>query len=502
MGVSYNQTLAVANGSPPYTWATSSGSLPAGLSLNATTGMVGGTPTTAGGPTSITFRVTDNVSATAAKALSITINAAPVVNHPPVLPAIGNKSVTEGQLLAFTISATDPDGDNLTYSASNLPSGASFTPANRTFGWTPTAGQAGTYLNVSFWVSDGALAASENITITVSPAVAPSGGGGGGGGAANSAPVLVPIGSKTVNEGQVLSFSMSATDANGDALTYSAANLPQGRTFDPATMTFSWTPAYGQAGTYRDVHFQVSDGRLITWEKITIEVAKDPPPQIAEISVGDVAAYSSVIRWKTDKPSTSQVEYWASPSKLSPPDETMATQHLVRLTDLAPGTDYHFKTISRDAGGNVAVSAEQAFTTMAPPPAPLRVTLSQAQIDLQPGVSGTANNTLISSQPPVLNSNSAIGATSIEARPAAGASQHSPCDVAPLKVALDEKPAAGSTKVQPVTTPVPTPKTVSWETLGMIIAAGLAVAEIMVGVVIHRRRDMLRDEKKRDDRIC
>jgi hypothetical protein len=76
-------------------------------------------------------------------------------NSTPVLGAIGNKSVDEGQLLEFTISATDPDtGDTLTYSASNLPTGATFTPATQTFSWTPGVGDAGTYSNVLFTVED------------------------------------------------------------------------------------------------------------------------------------------------------------------------------------------------------------------------------------------------------------------------------------------------------------------------------------------------------------
>ncbi len=88
-------------------------------------------------------------------------------DRPPVLNAIGNKSVNEGALLSFTISGSDPDGDTLTYSASNLPSGATFTASTRTFSWTPTYSQAGSYSSVHFQVSDGSLTASEDITITV-----------------------------------------------------------------------------------------------------------------------------------------------------------------------------------------------------------------------------------------------------------------------------------------------------------------------------------------------
>ncbi len=86
-------------------------------------------------------------------------------NQPPVLDLIGDKTVNTGELLEFTISATDPDGGNLSYSASNLPPEASFNPETRTFSWTPV--EAGSYLNVHFEVSDGSLTDSENITVTV-----------------------------------------------------------------------------------------------------------------------------------------------------------------------------------------------------------------------------------------------------------------------------------------------------------------------------------------------
>jgi hypothetical protein len=181
-------------------------------------------------------------------------------NQAPVLSAVGNKTINEGALLSFTISATDPDGDPLTYSASNLPSGASFNASTRTFSWTPNPSQAGTYPNVHFEVTDGSLTDSEDITITVNNV--------------NQAPVLSAIGNKSVTAGQLLSFTISATDPDGNPLTYSASNLPSGASFNASTRTFSWTPTYTQAGTYPNVHFQVSDGSLTDSEDITITVAK------------------------------------------------------------------------------------------------------------------------------------------------------------------------------------------------------------------------------------
>jgi hypothetical protein len=88
-------------------------------------------------------------------------------NRAPMLASIGDKSITEGNTLQFTISATDPDNDPVFYSASNLPSGASFNPATRTFSWTPSESQIGNYANVHFEVTDGKLTQTEDITITV-----------------------------------------------------------------------------------------------------------------------------------------------------------------------------------------------------------------------------------------------------------------------------------------------------------------------------------------------
>lgn len=113
------------------------------------------------------------------------------VNQPPVLNPIGDKSVNKGELLQFTIWATDPDDDPLTYSASDLPQGASFDPQTKAFSWTPD--EAGTFPNVHFEVSDGELTDSEDITITVNAVSSPpsSGGGGGGGGGATKETTLM-----------------------------------------------------------------------------------------------------------------------------------------------------------------------------------------------------------------------------------------------------------------------------------------------------------------------
>ena len=99
----------------------------------------------------------------------------PTVNRAPVLDPIGNKTITEGETLAFTVSGTDPDGDQLTYSAYNLPAGAAFNSSTRAFSWVPTYNQAGTYSTPNFKVMDVVgLFDEETITITVTDVAGPT----------------------------------------------------------------------------------------------------------------------------------------------------------------------------------------------------------------------------------------------------------------------------------------------------------------------------------------
>lgn len=85
-------------------------------------------------------------------------------NNRPELDLIENKQILEEQNLKFNIVGTDPDSDPLTYSASNLPSGANFT--GNTFSWKPNRGQKGRYI-INFQVTDGSLTANQSITIDV-----------------------------------------------------------------------------------------------------------------------------------------------------------------------------------------------------------------------------------------------------------------------------------------------------------------------------------------------
>lgn len=205
---------------------------------------------------------TSNTAASTISGLSNVVSMATAAggNHAPILTPIGEKAVAQNTTLTFTASASDADGDALTYSASGLPSGAAFNTATRAFSWTPTNTQSGVYW-VTFGVTDGQVAVSETVEITVAEIV-------------NNAPVLAAIGNKSVSENALLSFSVSATDADGHSLTYSATGLPSGANF--TGQTFTWVPTYDQSGSYT-VTFTVSDGELMDSEQITIAVANVTP---------------------------------------------------------------------------------------------------------------------------------------------------------------------------------------------------------------------------------
>jgi hypothetical protein len=193
-------------------------------------------------------------------------------DRPPVLDHIDDRSVDENDRLEFTVNASDPDGGVLTYAASNLPDGATFDSGTREFSWTPGFDQEGTYPDIHFEVNDSELTDWKNIRIVVTNT--------------NRAPVLDPIGDKTVNESYLLEFVITANDLDGDVLTYAASNLPDGATFDSDTREFSWAPGFDQEGTYPDIHFEVNDSELTDWENITIVVNTTNRAPVLD-SIGD-----------------------------------------------------------------------------------------------------------------------------------------------------------------------------------------------------------------------
>jgi len=187
-------------------------------------------------------------------------------NHAPQIEPIADCVVREGEILELLVIAHDPDGDVLTFVAEDIPENAEFDTSTHIFHWIPDFGQVGDYVAV-FNVTDSIEFSWGRVNITVTKG--------------NLAPNLDPIGNYTVQAGENLEFAVSATDPDGDTLTFSAEPLPAGATFDALAHVFSWTPDQSQCGE-TEISFFVTDGLASDSETITITVQQvsDPSEQL------------------------------------------------------------------------------------------------------------------------------------------------------------------------------------------------------------------------------
>lgn len=97
-----------------------------------------------------------------------------------------------------------------------------------------------------------------------------------------------------------------------------------------------------------------------------ITIGDFTPPVINNIIVSKTTLNSAVIKWVTDEPSSSQVEYGTSLSygNMSTLNSNLETTHTVTLQSLMPQTAYHFRVKSTDSAGNESISNDSTFTTI------------------------------------------------------------------------------------------------------------------------------------------
>jgi hypothetical protein len=111
--------------------------------------------------------------------------------------------------------------------------------------------------------------------------------------------------------------------------------------------------------------FLVDDGALPPGG-ITVTVTTAAAPAISALAVDGVTPTGAVVRWDTDRPATSQVEYGPAPGygSLSPLNEDLVTSHAVTLEGLEPGTLYLVRALSIGVEGLPAAPAASSFETL------------------------------------------------------------------------------------------------------------------------------------------
>ena len=212
------------------------------------------------------------------------------VNYPPVLAAIPEQSVNEGELLAFTIQATDPDlpAQRLTFTlGGGAPDGASINPTNGLFTWTPTEAQGpNSYFFAVIVTDDGAPArsADQGFIVVVREV--------------NQPPVWPPLAEQVANPGVLLVFSVQASDADVpvQTLLYSfGPGAPAGADISVGGL-FTWAPSQAQASTTNRIRVVVSDGSLTATQAFTVVVLGGTltPPRLVNPAFSTNAFSASV----------------------------------------------------------------------------------------------------------------------------------------------------------------------------------------------------------------
>ncbi len=279
-GTAYSQSVAVTGGAGALTYSLSVGTLPAGLSLNASSGAITGTPTGPNSTSNFTVKATDASAAgtqSATQALSIAINLPPA----PAITTTTLPAVVEGTAYSQTI-ATTGGLSPLTFSLSvgTLPAGLSLNASTGAITGTPT-GPNGT-ANFTVQVADHSnpvQTATQPLSILVSLPPPPA-----------ISTTSLPAGV----EGSAYSQTLAATGHGTLAYSVSLGTLPAGLSLNSGTGAITGTPT-GPNGT-ASFTIKVTDGSnpvQSATQALSIVINLPPAPAITTTSLPGVVEFAS-----------------------------------------------------------------------------------------------------------------------------------------------------------------------------------------------------------------
>lgn len=310
VGSAYSQTLATSGGITAFTWSISDGSLPAGLSLNASTGVISGTPTTAG-TSSFTVMVTDSVAHSASMPLSIMVNDNLAVSTASL--AAGSVGAAYSETLAST-GGVGPF--TWTISVDTLPAGLSLVGSTGVISGTPTA--TGT-TNFTAMVTDSLTrTAVQALSILVNPA--------------GLAVATTSLPDGTV--GTAYSQTLMATGGTAPlSWSISAGSLPAGLSLVASTGVISGTPTTAGSSAFT---VMVTDNATHTATQalsITINGAGTPPPPeldnlTARVTAACQASAIAALPAGQQKVETALCDFFFNGPQLSPSVKN-AVGHLI-----------------------------------------------------------------------------------------------------------------------------------------------------------------------------